>query len=363
MKGPLTKSITFGLLFCMGMCFAKEIKSPAVAVNETVTVTFKAIKDPLDSVKYKGKYYGPTDSNANTMAEVVFKVANNGTEVLKDLNQLKNIELVCADKAGALSLSSWDILFQEEYKGGATQEDFNRNYFRIEEYNIEPNTTFEKKVYFVHPKKLTPVAFTQGRMVVCTLYDEKAKNAAVIAKNLVGIEKTTECLEMIKSSSSEEVWKFMNEYGITFDAEDANGFPLLYYAINYGNNAFLDLAIERKADLKHRVPFETAYLKLTPIQFAVLCGNGYAVDALIAAGEDLFFTDVKLGVTDVGSMVVQHNGLPGARILVAHGFDFSKLTIGGGWTKKQTAVEYAESNGYVELAEYLKSVTRPQGAQ
>ncbi len=151
----------------------------------------------------------------------------------------------------------------------------------------------------------------------------------------------------------------MGEYEITFADEDVKGFTLLYYAINHGNNAFLDAAIEGKSDIRHAVPFFSPYTKITPIQFAVLCGNAYAVDKLIAAGEDLLFVDVTNGVTDIGTTVIQQNNVPGAKILAARGYDFSALTIGGGgWTKKQTALEYAESHQYAELAAFLKSVVK-----
>jgi len=349
------KGIAIALMLCAGFpFFAKDINSPEVAVGETVTVTFKSIKDPVKAVKHEGKVYGPKDADADTMAEVVFRIANKGTEAVKSLNDLNTIELICADKEGVLSISKWSVLFETDFKKWAKKG----------EYNIEPNTTLEKTVYFVHPKKQTPVAFTQGRKVVCALYDEKTKNASIIAKNLVGIEKTPECFEMVRTSSSEDIRDFMNEYGITFKAEDMNGLTLLYHAIIFNNNDFLDLAIEQKSDLKHTVSYRLQFMRITPLQFAVLSGNTYAVDALIAAGEDLNCEDMKQFIMDIRSVVVLNNSLPGARILVAHGYDFSTCIVGGGgWSKKQTALEYAESKKFVELAEYLKSVTQPQGAE
>lgn len=352
--------ITFALCFFMISCASTNTQSennnPPVSsfnfnipvgtefeLTDGITAKITSYKPVNYSIYYKGATYTPS-GQGNVAFRATIKVTNNTNKVLKNI-PYNTLELVTADDKAEFKFTNYTKPYAQN---GATPSIIDL-FSGKDKDEISAGSSATEDIYFVYPKVNTPVAITNNRIPVLTLYNKKTKNAQQIDINLLKYPHITECFNMTKSSTAEEIEAFMEKYGITYQDKDKNGLTIIVYSIINKNNSFFDKALE-KSDLTIELNAGFGFDTVNLLGIAALQQNKYAYDKLIEKGFSIS------GKNNPAIIAVRNNDLKALRFIVeVLNVNISDLKIPMAMSPAKDAEAYCRDRKYTEMADYIAS--------
>lgn len=323
-------------------------KGTEFELADGITAKITSYKPVNNVIIYQGKSYTPSGAG-NTAFKATLSITNNTQTGVRAI-PFNKLELCVANSKAELSFSNYT-----KPTGTINGMSIDALLNTSQKDQLPAGATVTETIYFVYPKANTPVAITQNRVPVFTMYTEKTPNASLIDANLVKYPHITECFQMTKKASVEEIENYMNQYGITYQDKDMNGLPLIVHAIANRNNAVFDKALESDSDLSILVRLNNGSDSLDLLGIAALQCNKYACDKLMAKGFTIDSKPAAFGEKQNPVVVaVRNNDMMALRFIVeVLKVDVSELKIPMAWSGAMDAEKFCRDRNRPEMADYL----------
>ncbi len=316
--------------------FSEKVKvgKKQIVVSSVQTIAIKKIEIDMDYFAYEGWRYS-SRSDDYRMLTLVYALTNTGDTPFTDINahHIGKLAVLCVDMNGFLSV----VKSKESF--GQRKE-------------LKPKSTEENATAFMYQKDSTPIALISENDNLI-LKQESDKDYGRYVTYLERHESLRALIGKIKVIQYSEIRSILDEHGILLEDRDDDGLPLIYHAVRKGNLEALQGLVDDGADTNSRYSVSGIFYE-SPLYTAVMANDGSAAEILIKGGADVGFA--QLPGMGLGELAIIRNSYAVVPVLQRSGIDFKQLMMKSKDGSIISALEYAKSMNFVEMADFLSGL-------
>jgi hypothetical protein len=313
----------------------QSVENGNMIISSGVEIDIHSYREGLHSIVANGTAFSPSDSKnvICTVSATIINSTNNNITI----GVLNPVEMAFIGEDGKLVFRNNSHLFNAAPAPVI----------------IEKGSTRQENLYYVYNKGLVPVAITVERTRYALLLNQDDALYTAAINELKKQNEVPKMFELAVKGDFKIVDEFRNKFNIDIDAENIQGFTLLYVGIINSNNSVVDGAIKNGADVHHNAVISRNLVE--PIHAAVITNNKYAIQALIAAGcdinkeiDDYYGVSPAIAAVEVGNV-------DALKTLVSMGVDVKNARRRNGMGSIG-ALSYARNLKKTEVVKYLESL-------